>query len=68
MERFPEEWPYKIKGKRLENVFSHWPTDYYKIYGHRPYILKDHFDMMFYLLFYKVNVFSYILYGHSLSH
>ncbi len=40
----------------------------YKIYGQQPYILKDDFDMMIYLLFYKVNVFSYILYGHSLSH
>ncbi len=40
----------------------------YKIHGLRPYILEDYFDMMFDLLFYKVNVFSYILYGHSLSH
>ncbi len=46
----------------------HSMTSTYKIYGQRPYVLKDHFDMMFYLLFYKVNVFSYILYGHSLSH
>ncbi len=33
----------------------------YKIYGQRPNILEDYFDMMFYLLFYKVNVFSYIM-------
>ncbi len=32
----------------------------YKIYGQWPYILEDYFDMIFYLLFYKVNVFSYI--------
>ncbi len=40
----------------------------YKIYGQQPYNLKDDFDMIIYLLLYKVNVFSYILYGHSLSH
>ncbi len=40
----------------------------YKIYGQQPYILEDDLDMMIYLLFYKGNVFSYILYGHSLSH
>ena len=44
----------------------HSMTSTYKIYGQRPYILKDYFDMMLYLSFYKVNVFSYILYGHSL--
>ncbi len=32
----------------------------YKIYGQQPYILEDYFALMFYLLFYKVNVFSYI--------
>ncbi len=38
----------------------------YKIYGQQSYILEDDSDMMIYLLFYKVNVFSHILYGHSL--
>ncbi len=48
----------------------HYPSETftYEIYGQRPYVLKVHFDMTFYLLFYKVTVVSYILYGHSLLH
>ena len=46
----------------------HSMTFTYKIYGQQPYILEDYFNMLFYLLFYKVKVFSYILYGHSLLH
>ena len=38
----------------------------YKIYVKHPFILED--DCMYHLLFFKVNVFSYILYGHSPSH
>ena len=30
----------------------------YKTYGQQPYILEDVFDMMIYLLFYNVNIFS----------
>ncbi len=32
----------------------------YKIYGQQQYILEDDFDMMIYLLFYRVNLFSFI--------
>ena len=70
MEKWLEEWPYKIKGKHLENVsfYKFALSSTYKIYGQQPYILEEDLDMMIYLFFYKVNVFSYILYGHTLSH
>ena len=63
---------YKTKGHSPFNLYFafpyHFNTFTHKIYGQQSYTLEDYFDMMFYLLFYKVNDFSYILYGHTLSH